>query len=252
MKREIEFDEHDLIGETTLDVIAKANKFNKWMYNTIKPFCKGKIVEVGSGIGNISNYFMQDKFQLMLTDIRHGYCCKLEAKYSLNPCFLGAMVMDLSDKNFDEKFADHLGKYDTVFALNVVEHIYDDTLALKNCYKLLRDEGQLVILVPSYQKLYNNFDKELGHYRRYTKASLSKIFLKNEFEIVHKQYFNFIGIFGWFITGYILKKETIPADQMKFYNTLVPIFKIFDKLIFNSIGLSTIIIGKKMLKNNVK
>ena len=250
MKAEIKFEEHDLIGESTLDVIAKANKFNKWMYNTIKPFCKGKILEVGSGIGNISNFFMQDKFELMLTDIRKEYCSKLEAKYSLNQYFLGVEEMDLADNNFDKKFANHLGKYDTVFALNVVEHIYDDSLALKNCYKLLNEGGQLIILVPSYEKLYNVFDKELGHYRRYTKSSLANIFLKNDFKIIHKQYFNFIGIFGRYVTGNILKKETIPRGQMKLYNTLVPIFKIFDKLIFNSLGLSTIIVGEKTHKKN--
>lgn len=245
MKKEIQFKEEDFVGQATLDVIAEANKFNKWMYNTIKPFCKGKILEIGSGIGNISNFFMQDNFEIMLTDIRKGYCSKLEAEYSPNPSFLGVEEMDLTDDNFDIKFDKHLRQYDTVFALNVVEHIYDDTLALKNCYKLLNNGGQLIILVPSYQKLYNTFDKELGHYRRYTKATLSSIFLKNDFKIIHKQYFNFIGIFGWFVTGNILKRKTIPKGQMKLYNLLVPIFKIFDKLIFNSIGLSTIIVGKK-------
>lgn len=252
MKGEIEFEEHDLIGETTLDVIAKANKFNKWMYNTIKPFCKGKILEIGSGVGNISTFFLEDNFELMLTDIRKEYCLKLTTTYSLNSNFLGVEVMDLTDHSFDKKFAKHFGEYDTVFALNVVEHIYDDTLAIRNCHKLLKDDGQLIILVPSYQKLYNIFDKELGHYRRYTKLSLSKIFLKNELKIIHKQYFNFIGIFGWYVTGNILKKEAIPEGQMKLYNTLVPIFKIFDKLIFNIVGLSTIIVGKKTHENNVK
>jgi len=242
---EIKFEEQDVIGETTLEVIAKADKFNRWMYQTIKPYCKGKVLEIGSGIGNISTFFMEDQFEIMLTDIRKGYCEKLTSTFEQNPCFLGTEVMDLTDLEFDEKFKSHLGQYDTVFALNVVEHIFDDELALKNCKKLLRTGGHLIILVPSYQKLYNGFDKELGHYRRYTKSLLSPVFLKNAFTIIHKQYFNFIGIFGWYVTGNLMKKETIPGGQMKLYNTLVPVFKIIDKLIFNSAGLSTIVVGKK-------
>ncbi|WP_204346117.1 methyltransferase [Psychroserpens algicola] len=245
MATEIKFEEQDVVGESTLEVIAKADKFNRWMYQTIKPFCKGKVLEIGSGIGNISTFFMDDQFEIMLTDIRKGYCEKLEATFQQNPYFLGTEIMDLTDAEFDHKFAAHLGTYDTVFALNVVEHIYDDELALNNCKKLLKTGGQLIILVPSYQKLYNGFDKELGHYRRYTKSLLSEVFSKNAFQIIHKQYFNFIGIFGWYVTGSLMKKETIPGGQMKLYNTLVPIFKIIDKVIFNSAGLSTIVVGKK-------
>ena len=245
MATEIKFEEQDIVGESTLEVIAKADRFNRWMYNTIKPYCKGRVLEIGSGIGNISTFFMQDGFDIMLTDIRKGYCEKLEATFKQTPHFLGTEIMDLTDAEFDQKFADHLGQYDTVFALNVVEHIYDDQLALANCKKLLRTDGQLIILVPSYQKLYNGFDRELGHYRRYTKSLLSEVFVKNDLEIIHKQYFNFMGIFGWYVTGSLMKKETIPGGQMKLYNMLVPIFKIIDKVVFNSAGLSTIVVGKK-------
>ncbi len=245
MEKVVKFEEQDKIGETTLEVISKADKFNNWMYQTIKPYCNGKILEIGSGIGNISAFFMEDEFEIMLTDIRKGYCEKLTSKFHQNPFFLGTEVMGLTDDNFDQKFESHLGQYDTVFSLNIVEHIFDDSLAIKNCKKLLKANGQLIVLVPSYQKLYNGFDTELGHYKRYTKHLLTKVFLKNKFTIVHKQYFNFIGIFGWYVTGSIFKKQTIPGSQMKLYNKLVPIFKIIDELIFNTAGLTTIVVGRK-------
>ena len=225
METKVKFEENDIVGESTLEVIAEADKFNRWMYQTIKPYCKGKVLEIGRGIGNISSFFMEDEFEILLTDIRKGYCQKLEERFQDNPFFMGTEVVNLTDEDFDSKFENHLGQYDTVFALNVVEHIYDDVLALKNCRKLLKEGGQLIILVPSYKQLYNRFDEELGHYRRYTKSMLSSVFLKNNFKIIHKQYFNFIGIFGWYVTGSILKKESIPGGQMRLYNLLVPIFK---------------------------
>lgn len=245
METKVKFEENDIVGESTLEVIAEADKFNRWMYQTIKPYCKGKVLEIGSGIGNISSFFMEDEFEILLTDIRKGYCQKLEERFQDNPFFMGTEVVNLTDEDFDSKFENHLGQYDTVFALNVVEHIYDDVLALKNCRKLLKEGGQLIILVPSYKQLYNRFDEELGHYRRYTKSMLSSVFLKNNFTIIHKQYFNFIGIFGWYVTGSILKKESIPGGQMRLYNLLVPIFKVIDKVILNAFGLSTIVVGKK-------
>ena len=91
----------------------------------------------------------------------------------------------------------------------------------------------------------DQFDTELGHYRRYTKTTLSKVFINSDFEITHKQHFNFVGILGWFVSGQILKKKDIPKGQMKLYNTLVPIIKIVDKVLLNSVGLSTILVGKK-------
>ena len=85
MSEEIKFEENDVVGEATLDVISQADKFNSWMYNTIKPHCSGKVIEIGSGIGNISNFFLNDDFKLMLTDIRQGYCNNLQEKFGDHP-----------------------------------------------------------------------------------------------------------------------------------------------------------------------
>ena len=100
MGNNLSFDEHDEVGESTLNVIAEADRFNEWMYNTIKPFCRGKILEIGSGIGNISKMLIEDDFQLMLTDIRQGYCKKLNAAFNKYPNFLGVEVMNLTDQDF--------------------------------------------------------------------------------------------------------------------------------------------------------
>jgi 2-polyprenyl-3-methyl-5-hydroxy-6-metoxy-1,4-benzoquinol methylase len=238
---------HDQVGEDTLEVISKSENFNRWMYQTIKPYCKGKVLEIGSGIGNISSYFIQDGFEIMLTDIRESYCAVLESQFSNHKNYLGSLKMNITDPEFDKKYNKHFGQYHTVFALNVIEHIQDDLLAIQHCKKLLANGGRLIILVPSYQSLYNTFDHKLGHYRRYVKSSVSDLFVKNKIEIIHRQYFNFMGIFGWFVSGKMLKKENIPGDQMNLYNFFVPVFKIIDKLIFNRAGLSTIVVGKKII-----
>lgn len=235
----------DKVGKETLDTISSADKFNQWMFETIRPFAKGEVLEIGSGIGNISSQFLESDFSIMLSDFRPEYCEELKDKFSNHPNLSGIRNLDLVDSEFINNYNDLLDRFDTVFALNVIEHIEDDVKAISNCRKFLKEGGNLIILVPSYQKLYNSFDVELGHFRRYTIPKLEVIFKQTNFEIIHSQYFNFIGTLGWYFNGNILKKKNIPANQMKMYNNLVPVFRILDKTILNTLGLSSIVIGRK-------
>jgi len=237
--------ETDIEGQATLEVISEADKFNEWMYNTIKPFCSGNILEVGSGIGNISKFFLKEGYNITLSDIRQNYCDYLKTHFKLFPNLLDIIRLDLVDPDFDKKFNHFKTGFNTIFSLNVVEHIKNDVLALKNAKYLLKKGGNLIILVPAYPFLYNEFDKALGHYRRYTKKKLHHILIENNFSIVHTQYFNLAGTLGWFVSGKLQKNETIPGGQMKLYDQLVPLFKILDKLIINSAGLSIIAVGQK-------
>ncbi|MCU0436604.1 MAG: class I SAM-dependent methyltransferase [Raineya sp.] len=241
MEKKFEFKEVDVEGWETLSAIESADKLNNWMYQTIQPYCTGKILEIGSGIGNISQFFIKNNQDITLSDIRDNYCNELKKKFPKAT----VLNLDLVDKDFDGKMKEHLEQYDTIFALNVVEHIENDYLALENARKLLKKGGNLIILVPAYQWLYNGFDTELEHYRRYTAQTLQERFTKNHFSILKSKYFNFAGIAGWYVSGKLQKNKTLPKDQVKLYNILVPVFKLIDKLIFNSMGLSVIVVGKK-------
>jgi len=239
---EFVYKEVDKEGWETLDAIAGADKFNRWMYETIRPFCKGKILEIGSGIGNISQFFIDEKADITLSDIRPVYCDVLRRKL---PAATQVIELDLTHPLFDSIYADHISAYDAVFALNVVEHIKEHDVAIRNCYKLLKPGGHLVILVPAYQALYNRFDKELEHFRRYTKKMLNGLLSGGGFHVIHSQYFNLMGIPGWYVSGKLQKNKTIPKGQMSLYNKLVPLFRLADKLVFNQVGLSVISVGVK-------
>jgi 2-polyprenyl-3-methyl-5-hydroxy-6-metoxy-1,4-benzoquinol methylase len=232
--------EVDLEGLVILNVIEKADSFNEWMYDIISPYCNGRILEVGSGIGNISNFFILDDKEIILSDLRENYCTILKGKYN-NP----VLKIDLVHPNFDTEYHFLVETFDSVFALNVIEHIENDVLAIANCKKLLKKEGVLLILVPAYQWLFNNFDKELEHFRRYNDEKLENILKINQLKIIKTFSFNVIGILGWFLSGNILKKKTIPEGQMGLFNLLVPIFKFVDKITFRKIGLSVICISIK-------
>ncbi len=235
----------DQVGQETLDVISGADKFNRWMHETIAPHCSGRILEIGSGIGNISKYFIERGDSIMLTDLRKSYCDQLQDSFGKSKNLIGIEQIDLVAENFDAQYKDLLGTFDTVFALNVIEHIEDDRLALVNATKLLSSNGKIIILVPAYQSLYNQFDVELEHFRRYTKKTIATAFDNAAIDIERQQYFNAVGILGWFVTGKILRKKQIPGGQMNLYNTFVPVIKLIDKLILETVGLSVITVGHK-------
>ncbi len=245
MTTKFDFKDLDDEGLETLQAIAEADAFNGWMYKTILPYCKGNILEIGSGIGNISTFFLEDGFKICLTDIRDNYCAKLKDRFSGYPNLIDIKNIDIVHPEFDTKYADLFESFDTIFALNVVEHIENDSLAMVNIKKLLTRGGKAIILVPAYQALYNRFDEELYHYRRYNKTMLVSIFKKAGFKIVKSFYFNFTGILGWYISGKLQKNKTIPKGQMKLYNSFVPVFKIIDTIVMRKMGLSVVTIGEK-------
>jgi SAM-dependent methyltransferase len=232
-------------GLATLEAIAEAPSFNAWMYAVTSANMQGRVLEIGSGIGNISQCYLNDKRPIMLSDIRENYCNYLNSEFGKDANCLGVRNIDLVNPNFESDYADLLNSFDSVFALNVVEHIFDDQLAIANAKKLLKTGGRLLILVPAYQRLFNGFDVALEHYRRYNAEKLRNLFLKNGLQIQKSHYFNLAAIAGWWFSGSLLKKQTIPSGQMRLYDALVPVFKIADKLVANKIGISVIVEGIK-------
>ncbi|HEY3369275.1 MAG TPA: class I SAM-dependent methyltransferase [Prolixibacteraceae bacterium] len=232
-------------GTDTLEVISDAGNFNQWMYDTIKPYCSGNILEIGSGIGNISQYFLNDHFDISLSDLSSDYFKILENKFSGYDNLKGLFTLDFAEKELELKYPHLIGQFDTVFALNVLEHVPDHEQSIKNCHKLLKLGGKLVILVPAFQSLFNQFDVALEHQRRYTPKTLKKVMDIPGFSIVHTQFFNVIGILGWYVSGKLMGKNAIPGGQMKLYDQLVPLWKVTDWFLRPLLGLSVICVAKK-------
>lgn len=237
-----EFKEVDQEGSEILDVMSTANKFNSWTYDVIKNNCNGHILEIGSGIGNISKNFIDNGHDIYLSDIRNNYRDFLKNKFKLTKDKV--LNINIASESFDKEYPELLNKFDSVFCLNVVEHIENDKLAVANMKKLLKEGGKLTVLVPAYQWLYNGFDKTLEHYRRYTKNTLREIMGANS-KIIDSYYFNSIGIFGWFVSGKIFKNKILPEKEVKLYNYLVPFIKFFDWITFRSFGLSVVCVIRK-------
>jgi SAM-dependent methyltransferase len=241
---EFTFKTLDAVGLDTLSVIEEAKNFNSWTYNTIRPWLKGKVLEIGSGTGNISEFAVAENLEIVLSDIRENYRTILTNKFGSSSNVKAVLNLDIVSENFQQHFREYLGSFDSLFCLNVVEHIKDDALALQNCALLLKPGGNMVILVPAFQGLYNEFDRQLEHYRRYNRRSLEKIF-PSGFSFAYSRYFNVFGILGWFVSGKLMNKSLIPGKQMKIFDFLIRFLKYADNLVFRRAGLSVIVVGKK-------
>lgn len=236
----------DPVGAQTLDIISEAHRFNEWMYDNIKPWLKGDILEIGSGIGNISQFAVRDFPSVSLSDYDSAYVSVLQGKFAGHSSIRGFYSIDLQHEKFEETYLEHRQRYDSIFLLNVIEHLADDQAAVKHCAWMLKPGGNLILLAPAYNWLFCRMDKELGHFRRYTTKTLSRVVESaSDIQVAHRTYFNAIGMAGWLIMGKWLNQATLRKNEMTAFNRIVPIARLTDNILARSIGLSTIVVATK-------
>ena len=240
-------------GHENLEIDVCRTHFNNWIYKEIFPGLKGDILEVGSGIGTFSQKIIRDvqNSHITLTDISLPYVKKLEERFSKsndgnninNDNNISICKLDLNCKADYEKIG--YEKFDSIIAINVLEHVEDDIFALQQLYKMLKSEGILIILVPCHKFLYNVIDTNVGHFRRYTKKDLELKIRKTRFSIERMFYFNMLGIIGWYINGNIAKNPKINSSASKLFDRIVPLLKYVEAMTGKKIGLSIICHLKK-------
>ncbi len=80
---------------------------------------------------------------------------------------------------------------DAVVALNVLEHIEDDAAAIRHIHRMLKPQGVAVIEVPAGPALFDLYDQELMHYRRYRMSKLLNVVRQAGFKIVDSSHLGF-------------------------------------------------------------
>jgi glycosyltransferase involved in cell wall biosynthesis len=227
-------------GKVTLDAIEQAPKFNRWMYDSVKPWLGKRVAELGCGRGNLSNFFRRHE-TVLLTDYRHDYLEPLRERWGKRKN-LSFAKLDMTERDDYRALADFAP--DTVVFLNVLEHLEDDRAVLKNLFDHVPSGCRLVVLVPFGMKLYSDFDKELGHFRRYEKGELEAKMKEAGFNAEHQFYFNKAGKLAWYVANTLGKRRKLTPSQLRIYNFLTPAFRVTDKITPGT-GLSTVVIARK-------
>ncbi len=196
-----------------------AGRYNKWLYSLVSSYLEGAVLEVGSGIGNISQYILNTPGNvkaLTCVDIDPD-CCKslrMRVKRMLAEIKVNIVNSDFMDMSSTEK-------YDCIFNFNLLEHIEKDTEALKKMEELLVDGGKIMVFVPAGKALYGSMDRMLKHFRRYSLDELYSKFNSCGMKVINMRYYNMIGFFGWFVNNRIFKIRNQKKSQIRFFNNYV-------------------------------
>jgi glycosyltransferase involved in cell wall biosynthesis len=228
-------------GKVALDALEQAPRFNQWMYESIAPFLGSRVAELGSGRGNLSKLLKQQR-EVLLTDYREDYLMELCERWNYLPS-LHVASLDLTVSEQYEVLAEY--KPDSVVCMNVLEHVEDDQGVLDSLQRVLPPGCRLVFLVPFNPKLYSEFDRQIGHFRRYQKGELEKKMQKAGFLVERQFYFNKVGVLAWRIGNTLFGQRTITSGQLKLYNFLTPLFRVLDSILHTA-GLSTVVIARKV------
>jgi len=227
----------DQVGAATLERMAAAPRYNRWMFDRLRPWVGRRVLEIGAGIGNMSA-FLADRERVVLTDTEPYYLGRLRDRFADRP---QVSVSELRLPAVSPGLVAE--RLDTVVCLNVLEHIEDDRASLRAMHDLLAPGGRLVLLVPSLRALYGTLDEALGHFRRYVPEELSDKLPAAGFRLRHLEYFNLAGVPGWWVAGRVLRRRLIPTGALRWYEALVPLFRL-ERLLPWRIGQSLIAIGE--------
>jgi 2-polyprenyl-3-methyl-5-hydroxy-6-metoxy-1,4-benzoquinol methylase len=199
--------------------MSHAKNYFAWQARLVTREIGRRVIEVGCGVGNFTGALL-DRDAILALDKEPGCIEELQKRYAshLN---LRALICDVDTLN---QRRSELGGFaaDSCVCLNVLEHIADDVTALRAMSSLLAPGGVIVLLVPAFPSLYGPIDRNLGHYRRYTLDSLTRLAAETTLRVRKAHYVNCAGFFGWWLNSRILKRETQSEKQIAAFERFVP------------------------------
>lgn len=226
-----------------LDVMSVAQNYHRWVTGIFEPYLKGRAIEVGAGIGTVSKFIapLCERLTTIEPDAENfkhlSVLAESEAKINAFHGTFSEYALT-TEKRQD---------INTILYINVLEHIEDDEAELREAIDLLTTDGHLCIFVPAIKCLYGDIDKQIGHFRRYSKSELKQLVGKKlNMEIVHSGYFDFAGIIPWYIFSCLLKKNSPTSASVKLYDkVVVPIMSRVERWLPMPCGKNLYIVARK-------
>jgi SAM-dependent methyltransferase len=195
------------------EALAQAVNYRKALFTEFGPFLKGDVIEVGAGIGQMTDHLVR------LPAVRRALAVEPDAR------FCARHRADFPQHEILEGTAADIAAgsaCDAILSINVLEHIGDDEAELARYASLLRQrQGALCLFVPARPEIYAPIDKDFGHFRRYTRPELRRKLTAAGFEIVRLCYFNSVGYFAWWVNFCLLKKRSFEREKVRLFDWVI-------------------------------
>lgn len=193
--------------------LNEARNYRAALAREFNPHLRGKVLEVGAGIGQMTLAFRA------LPDVSEIVAVEPDARFhkgftTSNPevRLVRGVVADVPERT----------GWDGIVSVNVLEHIEHDDAELKAWAGLLRERhGRVCIFVPARPEIYAPIDKDFGHFRRYTRPELREKLELAGFTVEKLVYFNFTGYFAWWLNFRVRGQRTFGIGSVRFYDRFV-------------------------------
>jgi len=195
-----------------LEGLSDARHYRRWLADLTLPYLGKAPIEIGSGIGDYAQEWLPDVRQLTATEADEDRLLTLKRRFEHEP---KVIVRSMSLPHQEE--ADYTG----AVALNVLEHIADDVEVLRSMARLVRQGGKVTLVVPAFPSAMSQFDRSIGHYRRYTLASMRAALSAAGLDIEELRYINPIGLINWYVSVKALRLTPRNGRLLRMFDRLV-------------------------------
>ncbi len=232
------FEEADVALEQTLDELdANVPNYNEWLRSLIEPAAQGNVLELGAGVGTFTLALLQTASHVV----------------AVEPSIRGSAVLAETTRDNDRVTsvsgyaadAAPFGPFDGAVLSNVLEHIEHDEATLRELLSLVRPGGLVAVFSPAFELLMSDFDRSIGHVRRYTRRDLRERFERAGFEVTQAKYVNMPGFFAWLVVARLFRQRPTGSRISRFYDrTVVPVTRWVEGRISAPFGQSVLVIGR--------
>ena len=198
--------------------------YYEWILSRFERYLGKSIAEVGAGIGSFSKLLLRTSPQQLFA---------FEPSTNLFPQLIEGVGRDQRVVPINDYFEPSYvpGGVDSVVYINVLEHVEHDLAELKTAHEALRSGGHLIVFSPALSWLYSEFDKQVDHYRRYTKRGIADLAKEAGYRVVVAEYFDIAGIVPWYLSFVLLKGRPSVRNVALYDKLIVPPMRLAEGLL---------------------